>query len=125
MKILLDMNLSPSWKGVFDREGIVAMHWSEIGAPNAPDSELFSYAQVHGFIVFTHDLDFSAILAATNARFPSVIQIRDLDITPSTSSVFVLEMLREYASYLEEGALLSIDRKRARVHILPFNPADR
>lgn len=76
MKILIDMNLSPAWVLVFEEAGHTASHWSTIGMLNAPDREVFSWAKANGYVLFTHDLDFGAILAATEAEGPSVIQIR-------------------------------------------------
>lgn len=70
------MNLSPDWVEVLSGEGIDAVHWSEIGASSAYDQELMAWAKSNGYIVLTHDLDFGAILAATNADAPSVIQLR-------------------------------------------------
>ncbi len=40
------------------------------------------WAKTNSHIVFTHDLDFGAILAATNAIAPSVIQVRTQDVMP-------------------------------------------
>ncbi len=44
MKLLVDMNLSPSWINVLADAGIEAAHWSKLGACNAPDSEIMAYA---------------------------------------------------------------------------------
>jgi predicted nuclease of predicted toxin-antitoxin system len=63
MKILIDMNLSPGWVDVFRSRDIEAVHWSHIGAANAKDELVIQHARMNGFIVFTHDLDFGAILA--------------------------------------------------------------
>ena len=41
-----------------------------------------AYEKVDGFVVLTQDLDFSAILAATNAAMPSVVQVRGDDTSP-------------------------------------------
>jgi predicted nuclease of predicted toxin-antitoxin system len=38
MKILIDMNLSPSWCAVFRAEGWEAIHWSEVGDYTASDA---------------------------------------------------------------------------------------
>ncbi len=38
MKLLIDMNLSPRWSNVLATAGIDAVHWSTLGANNAPDS---------------------------------------------------------------------------------------
>lgn len=70
MKLLVDMNLSPRWVGVLSDAGIEAAHWSALGANNAPDSEIMAYARLNNYVVLTHDLDFSAILAATHGEKP-------------------------------------------------------
>ena len=57
MKFLIDMNLSPRWV-------------------DAPDTTIMAFAHDHAYAVLTHDLDFSAILAATHSEKPSVVQIR-------------------------------------------------
>lgn len=76
MNLLVDMNRSPKWLGVLAAAGIPATHWSTVGRHDAPDVEIMGYARQHGYIVLTHDLDFGAILAATQGRAPSVVQIR-------------------------------------------------
>ena len=76
MKLLVDMKLSPRWISVLADAGIEAAHWSMLRANNAPDSEIMAYASANGYVVLTHDLDFSAILAATHGEKPSVVQIR-------------------------------------------------
>jgi len=63
MKFVIDMNLSPIWVDAFLKKGWEAIHWSTIGANNAPDHEIMSWARENKYIVFTHDLDFGAILA--------------------------------------------------------------
>ncbi len=120
MKLLIDMNLSPKWVSVFEEAGWKAVHWASIGRPNAPDQEIFKYAKTHGYVIFTHDLDFGAILAATNADYPSVIQIRVQDVTPEHLSGFVVSALYQFKKHLDEGALITIDEKKSRVRILPM-----
>jgi predicted nuclease of predicted toxin-antitoxin system len=73
VKLLVDMNLSPSWVDRLARHGFEAVHWSTIGAATAPDVEIVTWANGHQFVV-TNDLDFSAILAATGGASPSVVQ---------------------------------------------------
>lgn len=70
MKLLVDMNLSPRWVGLLINAGIEAVHWSTLGAANAPDVEIMAFARAKGYVVLTHDLDFSAILAATHGASP-------------------------------------------------------
>ena len=120
MKLLVDMNLSPRWLGVLFEAGIEAAHWSMLGAQNAPDSEIMAYARVNGYVVLTHDLDFSAILAATQGEKPSVVQIRAEDVSPDVIAKQVIAALRQMATELEDGALLTIEPNRTRLRVLPF-----
>lgn len=71
LKLLLDMNLSPDWVPFLTSAGFDAVHWRSIGAANAADAELMSWARTNAFVVFTNDLDFSALLAMTRGTGPS------------------------------------------------------
>jgi predicted nuclease of predicted toxin-antitoxin system len=122
MKLLVDMNLSPRWVGVMADAGIEAKHWSTLGAYNAPDTEIMAYANTNNYVVLTHDLDFSAILAATHGEKPSVVQIRAEDVSPDTIAKQVIAALRQMASELEDGALLTVDPNRTRLRVLPLTP---
>jgi predicted nuclease of predicted toxin-antitoxin system len=120
MKLLIDMNLSPQWVSVLEDAGWKAVHWSFIGRPNAPDEEIFEYAKTNGFVVFTHDLDFGAILSATRSQYPSVIQVRTKDVNPSHLAPLVISALHQFETQLGEGALIIIDEKKFRARILPL-----
>ena len=120
MKLIVDMNLSPRWVGLLTGAGIEAAHWSTLGANNAPDSEIMAYASAKDYVVLTHDLDFSAILAATHGEKPSVVQIRADDVSPDVIDKQVIVALRQMASELEEGALLTVDPNRTRLRVLPL-----
>lgn len=120
MRILVDMNLSPDWVAVLTRAGHVVAHWSTIGPPSAPDAQILVWARDNGHVLFTHDLDFGAILAASDALAPSVIQIRTQDVTPEHASTILLATLSRFTAQLEEGALISVDEQRARARVLPL-----
>ncbi len=120
MKILIDMNLSPAWAEVFKRENWEAIHWSLVGAATAPDSEILGWAAANGFVVFTHDLDFGALLSTARSRGPSVIQLRSQETSPAKLAEVVVGAVRQLASELEQGALITIDPPRARARILPL-----
>jgi predicted nuclease of predicted toxin-antitoxin system len=66
MKLLVDMNLSSRWVDRLASDGILAVHWAAVGKHDAPDAEIMAFAIPNDFIVLTHDLDFSAILAASH-----------------------------------------------------------
>ncbi len=122
MKILIDMNLSPYWTAVFNKQGDDAVHWSEVGAVTAKDEEILSWAAEQGYVVFTHDLDFGTLLATQERKTPSVIQLRGQEVTPDRMADVLLLTIRQFASELASGALITIDSKNARVRILPIKP---
>ena len=122
MKVLIDMNLSPRWAGVLSAAGIEAVHWSALGAINAPDSEIMNYARNNDFVVLTSDLDFGTILAATQGEKPSVVQIRAEDVSPVVIGRQVAAALSQMKAELDEGALLTVDPNRTRIRVLPLGP---
>jgi len=79
-----------------------------------------TFASSGDFVVITHDLDLGAILAATQGRKPSVVQLRGDDISPDAGAVLVTSALRQCAAELTEGALLTIDMERVRMTLLPL-----
>ncbi len=79
------------------------------------------YANEHDLVVITHDLDFSAILAVTQGKKPSVVQIRTVDLRWETIGDALVVALRQTTQELEEGALLTFDPKRTRLRILPLS----
>lgn len=113
------MNLSPDWIDIFEQQGWQAVHWSTVGDPRAPDSVIMDWARANGYVVFTHDLDFGTLLAATRAQGPSVIQVRTQDSMSQSLGGGLVKLLRQYESALESGALITVDEIRSRVRILP------
>ena len=120
MRFLVDMNLSPAWVVFLRQAGFEAVHWSEVGEPDAPDRRLMQWADEGGYVVITNDLDFSAILAATQRQRPSVVQIRSDVLTPEVIGSVVLRVIERTRQDLDAGALISVDPQRARVRILPL-----
>jgi predicted nuclease of predicted toxin-antitoxin system len=71
-------------------------------------------------VVFTNDLDFSALLAHTAAAGPSVVQTRHQGLLPDAVGTLVVDILREAQSALEQGAIVAIDREQMRTRVLPL-----
>jgi predicted nuclease of predicted toxin-antitoxin system len=121
MKILVDMNLSPEWTAVFAANGWQAVHWSTVGDPRAADRVVMQWARANGYTIFTHDLDFGSLLAATEAHGPSVIQVRTQDVLPSHLGGIVVQVLSEYEGAIESGVLISGDEAGSRLRLLPLS----
>lgn len=122
MKILVDMNLSPRWAAELQSRGFEATHWSQIGAATAPDEEVLAWCAAHGHVLFTHDLDFGAILAGSKGTQPSVVQLRTENVVPEAMAQRVAETVTLLRNDLAQGALVTIDPARYRVRSLPLTP---
>jgi len=120
VKLLLDMNLSPTWVPFLAQAGVDAVHWSRIGAATAPDREVMAWARANDCIVFTNDLDFSALLAMTRETGPSVLQVRLPDLRPSSIGPFVVSALRDHEDALHQGAIVTITEGGMRARVLPL-----
>jgi predicted nuclease of predicted toxin-antitoxin system len=120
MNFLVGMNLSPRWADYLEKSGFAAVHWSDCGLPTASDRELMHWAEQRGHIVLTADLDFPAILAATESRQPSVVVLRGDELTPEALGSALLAAIRQMEPELSAGAILSVDARRARLRILPL-----
>jgi predicted nuclease of predicted toxin-antitoxin system len=120
IRVLVDMNLSPEWVPLLIGSGCEAVHWSTVGDPRAPDSEIMAWARAHGFIVFTHDLDFGTTLALTHAAGPSVLQLRGQHVLPENVSAQVVATVQRYETELAAGALVVVEENRSRVRVLPL-----
>lgn len=120
LQLVVDMNLSVEWVAELARHGWSAVHWCAVGDPRAADSTIMAWAKAHGRVVFTHDLDFGAMLALTHADGPSVLQVRGQDVLPEDIAPAVLSALRRYDAELATGALVVVELKKSRVRVLPL-----
>lgn len=123
MNILLDMNASPEWVEPLQKLGYNCSHWLNIGDPKAPDEVIFQWAAQHNHVIYTHDLDFGAILAATNAQFPSVLQIRTQNLLPDSPEAVarIDSYLRDFAEMLTTGALVTMMKATHESGFYPYD----
>ena len=120
MRLLIDMNLSPAWAGLLESQDIVAIHWADVGAPQASDREIVEFARANDMVILTSDLDFSAILAATSGEKPSVVQLRAQNLHISEIGSRVIAAIRSAERELADGAILTVDIFNARLRLLPL-----
>jgi predicted nuclease of predicted toxin-antitoxin system len=123
MKVLIDMNLSPRWVAWLNEVDVRASHWSSLGSITALDTEIATYAATYDFVILTNDLDFGAILAATQGTKPSVIQLRSENLNPEHAGAIVKTAILGLSNELRSGALVTVDADRVRIAILPLRLA--
>lgn len=84
-----------------------------------------AWARANDHVVFTHDMDFGALLASTRATGPSVLQARVKDTMPSSLGADVVRVLHFRREALEQGALVTIDKLNSRVRVLPIGSSSK
>ncbi|MBJ7392512.1 MAG: DUF5615 family PIN-like protein [Chthoniobacterales bacterium] len=120
MRLLVDVCLSTEWIPFLAERGVEAVHWSAVGPRSADDEVIFAHAAAHGYVIFTHDLDFGTLLALTAASCPSVIQARVDDTSSGAIADAVVDLLWQCEGPLSEGAIVTLMPDRTRVRILPI-----
>jgi predicted nuclease of predicted toxin-antitoxin system len=120
MKLLVDVNISPDICALLTTTETSVVHWSVVGDPKARDAELMAYAKEHDFVIVTHDLDFSALLAANRNARPSVIQVRFQDVLSPNYVALLRETIERFQTELKSGAIVTVDPQRAKVRVLPI-----
>ncbi len=122
MKIVIDMNLGKDWIAFLETGGHAAVHWSSVGTHDDDDADIMHWAASNEHAVLTADLDFGTLLAATQAGWPSVIQLRTRNTLPVFAGPPVLEALKQASHDVETGSLMTIETDRFRVRPLPIKP---
>jgi predicted nuclease of predicted toxin-antitoxin system len=92
----------------------------QLARDRLPIRKFSDYAAENGFVVFTHDLDFGALLGAHRARGPSVLQIRTQDLLPVAIGTIVLRAIEASRDHLEAGAIVTVDVAGERIRLLPI-----
>lgn len=114
------MNLSPLLAAALTTHGHEVLHWAEVGAFSAPDSEITAWALRHSYVVVTFDLDFRDVRGVSGAAGPSVIQLRAARVDPQAIATLIALAVRDHPDDLNAGCLLTLDTVRRRVRLLPL-----
>lgn len=120
MRVVVDVNFPPSLARALTAAGLDAIHWTAVGLATAPDAEVLAWAQREGCVVLTQDLDYPDILAATGARAPSVLLVRQADALGATLAPAIVAAIGQCHDALRAGAIVVLDVGGRRVRTLPI-----
>jgi predicted nuclease of predicted toxin-antitoxin system len=121
MKFLLDQGLPPLTAELLRKQGLDAVHVSEIGWARVEDTKIIELAQIDNRIIITLDADYHAAIALASAPSPSVIWIRVVNLRATEYAEIIMPILNEYKEMLINGILITIrsDRK-IKTRLLPI-----
>jgi predicted nuclease of predicted toxin-antitoxin system len=110
-RILLDQGLAPHAAAILRRDGLDAVHVSEIGMEQAEDIQIMERARIDERVCVTLDHDFHAHLAMTGHGRPSVVlqPVQELDAQGQADLIRLMYAQCEAA--LSKGAAVSADRE--------------
>ena len=120
MHFLADMGLSLRVVEWLRRRGHDVVHLRDQGLQRMPDEEIFAKATAERRVVLTFDLDFGEIVAHLRATRTSVVVFRLRDARPQSVIARLEVVLKESASALDRGAIISVEDERHRVRLLPI-----
>ncbi|MCH8127103.1 DUF5615 family PIN-like protein [candidate division KSB1 bacterium] len=120
MKFLADMGISPKTVDFLIALGFESIHLSALKLNKMLDSEILNKAKNEGFILLTHDLDFSELVAASKAKLPSVIIFRLRNMQPNNVNSTLKKIVTNHSSALKQGAIISVTDSQIRVRQLPI-----
>jgi predicted nuclease of predicted toxin-antitoxin system len=107
MRWLLDQGVPRSTSQLMRDEGADVCHTGERGLATAADGQLIDIARAEGRVIVTFDPDCHAILAASNAKSPSVIRIREEGLKSPELVRLIRRIESQFQTELEQGCVLS------------------
>lgn len=118
MRFLLDMGISPKVIGMLEALGHEGVRCSEAGLSKAADAEILAYAQTHGMILISTDLDFADLAMVCKQPCAGMILLR-LD-NPSSEVMCIRIQVALGALEEEEvsGSIVVIQRNKVRTRKL-------
>lgn len=123
MKVIADINVSPNVVAGLRSLGHDVQRVDAFLPATAADVEVAEVAARLGGAVLTRDLDFSAILAMSQAKAPSLINLRTSRTDAPSTVALVHLILSRHADDLAQGCIITADDGVIRVHRLPVGSA--
>ena len=114
------MHISPRTVQFLRSLGHEALRVNEVLPSAATDQEVIDFARVDRRVILTQDLDFSAKIALSGTRAPSLISLR----VSSSQIEHVNSVLERVLPTLEEvvidGVIATVENQRVRQRKLPI-----
>jgi predicted nuclease of predicted toxin-antitoxin system len=121
MKLLADLHISPRTVAFLRTLGHEVVRVDAILPKTASDEEIVAAARESGRSVLTQDLDFSAIVALSGARTPSLITLRLASSRVEHVNEVLARVLPQIEGDLVRGSAVTVEEGAIRSRTLPID----
>ena len=120
LKFIADVHISPQTVAYLRASGYQIKRVTDYLSAKASDQEIVELARREQAVVITQDLDFSALVAQSGFRQPSVISLRVENAKPTVITGILKTVLPLIEADLVSGAIISVGEMQFRVRRLPI-----
>jgi predicted nuclease of predicted toxin-antitoxin system len=120
VKILADVNVSVLVVARLREMNVEVERVPAVMDPRTADHDIVDFAARSGAVLLTHDQDFTAILALSGSRKPSLINLRTSSIDFEFLARCVQSAILEASAELRAGAIVTVEDGGIRVRLLPI-----
>lgn len=115
------MPVSPKTVAFLHTLGFEAVRVAGLGMSTAADEEIAGYARENDYTILTEDLDYGAILAASEEIEPGVIILRVGNLTTDEINDRLREVLVPAVTSELPNAIVVVQRHHVRIRRLPID----
>ena len=120
MRLLADLHISPSTVAFLQSLGHDVVRADTVLPNTASDEQIIVAARAAGRSILTQDLDFSAIIALSGARSPSLVTLRlGSSRVPHVNAVLA-RVLPQIEVDLAQGSVVTVEDGAVRRRALPI-----
>lgn len=120
MRLLADLHISPSTVAFLRQLGYDVLRVDALLPRTATDLEIVAAARADARSVLTQDLDFSAIIALSGERSPSLVTLRLASSRVAHVNETLARVLPLITDDLARGSLITIEEGSIRSRGLPI-----
>jgi predicted nuclease of predicted toxin-antitoxin system len=120
VRLLADLHIAPRTVEHLRALGHDVQRVSDVLPATASDESIVARAIEEGRTIITQDLDFSAIIALSGRRAPSLISLRLSSARVEHVNRVVADALPALEQAVVEGAIVTVEDRRARRRRLPI-----
>ena len=120
MRLLADLHISPSTVAFLRTLGHDVLRADAILPNTATDEEIVTTARAEDRSILTQDLDFSAIIALSGARSPSLVTLRLASSRVPHVNDVLARVLPQIEDDLARGTAVTVEEDAIRLRPLPI-----